>query len=1036
MFRLGASQLGPGPGEWLVEDPRVHGLSSAKLASAAERHARELDQRDCLLVVKDGVIVHETYREGGDADTLHYLDGVGRAAAALLIGAAEHQGVLDLDTPLSEYGIAAPPVRLSETEAPVANGVVDADALKAHPELRWGDEWSRVTARHVLGQATGLGEARVGEKFDAHVTDEILDVLSQVLRATTGVKPAEWAKEHFTGPMGVPDFFARDVGADGVVDGGVRVAGGQMATCRDAARFGQLLVNQGEWLAEDGTSRRLVSADFVKRVVNPSFPRAARQRGYQTWTHPGKTPSGAPRATPFFAEVREATDDDAAGEAILGAGKTTTAATPTRAPVWADYETSDATPACGDDFAKKSRGAFLGPAGPSFPLAFAVGELGKFLVVSPETGVVVVSMGNTWGSEREQCPSGLRELLDGAERARRSADALAAARLGLAPGKTVGYDASVLMRQLWHAVGDAVTPVALLENGGRKTAASSVSQIGAKRVAQTNADVASSERLGAAVALGDDDAYARDKASAIRAVAAAANASAHASSSRADGEDDDYAPARSVEEARNAAPQDEKGALAAAQRQDALAAARRQQAERLAAATGAEEAARIRRRGVDAQGKLGADQDADPNGGRTGSCRCACPPAADGVGQCVNMRGVPEASCNDVALLGGARGFCPALGVTSTCAAPAPAAKTHGALGRSGVSSRRSERKRGHGRRSLRESAASAEDVDASFSDDESVTVKISAARFGEALNPSSRLGADELSDRKITTINPESPAFECASSRACASGLGNEHTESFLCQPLTFVSCAWSDELCDQRSTRDATRRATKAPTTAARVEGSVGDDSEEHQKEELVALRLTEPSVPTYLGLKAANAAGTKEPPRVRLGVVPTGRAAMAAFAAAATAMLAGGVRLARGAARGHTGSAGKRAAGTRAEAGETTGLLGEAKKAKEASPAAPPKPPAPPAPPAPAKARASPLSTPPRASASKPPLPPKERTPPRRASADGGEVLRDAKEKPAAAARSEPDAAGFAAVEPGEGAESVDGNSDDEIDAWLAE
>ena len=70
MFRLGASQLGPGPGEWLVEDPRVHGLSSAKLAMAAERHARELDQRDCLLVVKDGVIVHETYREGGDAETL------------------------------------------------------------------------------------------------------------------------------------------------------------------------------------------------------------------------------------------------------------------------------------------------------------------------------------------------------------------------------------------------------------------------------------------------------------------------------------------------------------------------------------------------------------------------------------------------------------------------------------------------------------------------------------------------------------------------------------------------------------------------------------------------------------------------------------------------------------------------------------------------------------------------------------------------------------------------------------------------------
>lgn len=1044
MFRLGASQLGPGPGEWLVEDPRVHGLSSAKLASAAERHARELDQRDCLLVVKDGVIVHETYREGGDADTLHYLDGVGRAAAALLIGAAEHQGVLDLDTPLSEYGIAAPPVREYGThgsEAPAASGV-DAEALAAHPELRWGDEWSRVTARHVLGQATGLGEARAGETFDARVTDEILDVLSQVLRATTGLKPAEWAKEHFTGPLGVPDFFARDVGADGVADGGVRVAGGQMATCRDAARFGQLLINRGEWLGEDGSSTRLVRADFVRRVVNPSFPRAASQRGYQTWTHPGKTASGAPRATPFFAEVMSADPD-------LGATETNATSFPTtntlRAPVWADYASSGASPACGAGAAADAAdasfgGAFLGPAGPSFPLAFAVGRLGKFLVVSPETSTVLVSMGNTWGSDKARCPSGLRELLDGAERARRSAEA-AAARLGLAPGATVGYDEAVLMRQLWHAVGDAVTPAALGAPSAESRAASSVSQIGAKRVADTKKERGEANRLagdGAAVALGDDGAYAREKASARRAVAAAANAT-HAAAVSAARHPDDYEAPAAEEGPEASAPKlprerllnDEKGALAAAQRQDAFAAARAQQAERLVAATGAEAAARVRRRGVDASGQLGDDRDADPNGGRTGSCRCACPPAADGVGQCVNMRGVPEASCNDVALLGGARGFCPALGVTSTCAVPPePAAQTRGALG--GSERRRRDRKKSGGRRSLRETAAAASTTNVVDDDDDedapsSVTVKISAARFGEALDPSSRLGG---ADSKITRVDPESPAFECASSRACAPGLGGERTESFLCQPLTFVSCAWSDELCDQRSTRDATRRATKAPAAddAARPAA---------RRDENVALRLTEPSVPTYLGLKAANAAGTTAPPRVRLGIVPTDRAAVAAFAAAATAMLAGAVRLARGAAR-PAGAPHKRAR-ARAEAGETTKLLGEANKAKDAAAdvarktaAAPPPPPETPAPP---KARLSPESTPPRASASKPPLPPKDRTPPRRPTADVGGDRKEKQAPPAPPVLAE-DAAGSAAVEPGEGAESVDGNSDDEIDAWLAD
>ena len=259
----------------------------------------------------------------------------GPPAAALLIGAAEHQGVLDLDTPLSEYGIAAPPVR-EYRDIHVIERRRRRRRSRRMCELRWGDEWSRVTARHVLGQATGLGEARAGETFDARVTDEILDVLSQVLRATTGLKPAEWAKEHFTGPLGVPDFFARDVGRRRRRRRRPRVAGGQMATCRDAARFGQLLINRGEWLGEDGTSTRLVRADFVRRVVNPSFPRAARHAGYQTWTHPGKTASGAPRATPFFAEVRHGSRISARPETNATSSPTTLRAPP----VWADYASS------------------------------------------------------------------------------------------------------------------------------------------------------------------------------------------------------------------------------------------------------------------------------------------------------------------------------------------------------------------------------------------------------------------------------------------------------------------------------------------------------------------------------------------------------------------------------------------------------------------------------------------------------------------------------------------------------------------------
>ena len=153
-FHLGTQRFGPGDGEWLVESPDVHGLSSAKLANASALHERRLARRDCFLVVKDGVIVHEAYHNGGDADTLHYVESAGSVAAALLAGAAARHGLLDLDTPLHELGITAPPVPV-----PRASDPATAARERRHPELRWGSRWREVTTRHLLSQTTGWGRA-------------------------------------------------------------------------------------------------------------------------------------------------------------------------------------------------------------------------------------------------------------------------------------------------------------------------------------------------------------------------------------------------------------------------------------------------------------------------------------------------------------------------------------------------------------------------------------------------------------------------------------------------------------------------------------------------------------------------------------------------------------------------------------------------------------------------------------------------------------------------------------------------------------
>jgi len=71
-----------------------------------------------------------------------------------------------------------------------------------------------------------------------------------------------------------------------------------MATCRDAARFGQLIVNGGRWLAADGSLYTLVPPDFAAAMSQAAFPAANRQYGLLAWLHPGQKPDGSPRARP------------------------------------------------------------------------------------------------------------------------------------------------------------------------------------------------------------------------------------------------------------------------------------------------------------------------------------------------------------------------------------------------------------------------------------------------------------------------------------------------------------------------------------------------------------------------------------------------------------------------------------------------------------------------------------------------------------------------------------------------------------------
>ena len=93
--------LGPGKGRWQRESPSAHGLNAEALKQAGRLLGEYVPHRNCLVVVKDGVIVHEDYYENWNMTRRIETDSLAKTATALVIGVAVQQGLIDIDLPIS-----------------------------------------------------------------------------------------------------------------------------------------------------------------------------------------------------------------------------------------------------------------------------------------------------------------------------------------------------------------------------------------------------------------------------------------------------------------------------------------------------------------------------------------------------------------------------------------------------------------------------------------------------------------------------------------------------------------------------------------------------------------------------------------------------------------------------------------------------------------------------------------------------------------------------------------------------------------------
>jgi len=256
---------------------------------ASFQDALDKTYTNALLVIQDGDIVYELYRNGSDEESRFVSWSMSKSITSLLVGAALERGyIASLDDPIEQYvadyqGTAFEGVSIrnlltmrhgTSYRERVAEGPSDLDIAVDRSMFR--------NAAH-FADVTGLGLERVeGAEDTFGYSTLVTGVLGRLVEEATGQSLAHFMEDVLWVPAGMEasGYWMLDAPAP---EGQAFAGGGYNAVLRDYGRLGLLVLNDGsangrqvltsDWIAE--------STEYHGEAVMPGSPRGYQ---YQWWT--------------------------------------------------------------------------------------------------------------------------------------------------------------------------------------------------------------------------------------------------------------------------------------------------------------------------------------------------------------------------------------------------------------------------------------------------------------------------------------------------------------------------------------------------------------------------------------------------------------------------------------------------------------------------------------------------------------------------------------------------------------------------------
>ncbi|MFC1927108.1 serine hydrolase domain-containing protein [Chloroflexota bacterium] len=243
----------PLPGDdWEISTPSEQGLDSM-LVAQVYYNAAELETLYSLLIVKNGYLIAEDYFNEGSVDQKDRLQSVTKSYTSAMVGIALEQGYLSsVDQKMLDFF----PEVADQITDPRKEQITIRDLLQMRAGYPWEETdpalWDGLLSGHyppLIEEFSLIADP--GTEF--HYSNLSSNWLGIIVDRATGTNLKAYAEESLFLPLGV------EVGEWGTdAEGHNNGCGDLHLTARDAARFGLLYLNDGEY-----EGNQVVPADWV-----------------------------------------------------------------------------------------------------------------------------------------------------------------------------------------------------------------------------------------------------------------------------------------------------------------------------------------------------------------------------------------------------------------------------------------------------------------------------------------------------------------------------------------------------------------------------------------------------------------------------------------------------------------------------------------------------------------------------------------------------------------------------------------------------